>query len=54
MLKTAIEECPKIFGNQNIVEELRKSCEERAQISDDFLQMCVVNYAGGEMMTKIK
>lgn len=54
MLKTGIEQCPKTLGNQTVINELRKSCEERLQISDEFLQTCIVNCAGGEIMNKIR
>lgn len=54
MLKTGIEQCPKTLGNQTVISELRKSCEERLQISDEFLQTCIVNCAGGEIMNKIR
>jgi leucine-rich repeat-containing protein 16 len=56
MLKTAIEQCPKTLGNQTVINELRKSCDERIQISDEFLQNCVMNGAGGklEIMNKIR
>lgn len=54
MLKTGIEQCPKTLGNQSIINELRKNCEERAHISDEFLQNCIVSCAGGEIMNKIR
>lgn len=54
MIKTGVEQCPKTLGNQTVINELRKSCEERLQISEDFLQTCVVNSAGGEIMNKIR
>jgi hypothetical protein len=54
MLKTGIEQCPKTLGNQTVISELRKSCEERMHISEDFLQTCVVNCAGSEIMNKIR
>ncbi|KAG5672565.1 hypothetical protein PVAND_002682 [Polypedilum vanderplanki] len=53
MLKTGIEQCPKTLGNQTVISELRKTCEDRLQISDEFLQTCIVNCAGGEIMNKI-
>lgn len=54
MLKTGIEQCPKTLGNQTVIGELRKSCEERLHINDEFLQTCIVNCAGGEIMNKIR
>lgn len=54
MLKTGVEQCPKTLGNQSVINELRKTCEERLQISDDFLQNCVFNCAGGEIMNKVR
>lgn len=54
MLKCGIEQCPKTLGNQSVISELRKSCEERLHISDDFLQSCILNCAGSEIMNKIR
>ncbi|XP_055602559.1 F-actin-uncapping protein LRRC16A isoform X2 [Uranotaenia lowii] len=53
MLQTGIEQCPKTLGNQTILLELRKGCEERLVISEEFLQNCLVNSAGGEIMNRI-
>jgi hypothetical protein len=54
MLKTGIEQCPKTLGNLTVISELRKSCEERLHINDEFLQTCIVSCAGGEIMNKIR
>lgn len=54
MLKTGVEQCPKTLGNQSVMNDLRKNCFERLQISDDFLHTCVMNNAGGEIMNKIR
>ncbi|XP_055620495.1 F-actin-uncapping protein LRRC16A isoform X3 [Toxorhynchites rutilus septentrionalis] len=53
MLRTGIEQCPKTLGNQLVLAELRKGCEERLIISEEFLQSCLVNSAGGEIMNRI-
>lgn len=53
MLRTGIEQCPKTLGNQVVIAELRKGCEERLIISEEFLQNCLVNSAGGEIMNRI-
>ena len=48
------EKCPKIFSNQNIMQELKKSCEEKlVTLSDDYLHLLIVNSAGSEIMNKI-
>jgi hypothetical protein len=54
MLRTGVEQCPKTLGNSSVIAELRKSCEERLVISDEFLQSCILNSAGGEIMNKIR
>lgn len=54
MLRTGIEQCPKTLGNQVVIAELRKGCEERLIISEEFLQYCLVNSAGGEIMNRIR
>uniref|UniRef100_A0A182IZP5 Uncharacterized protein n=1 Tax=Anopheles atroparvus TaxID=41427 RepID=A0A182IZP5_ANOAO len=53
MLRTGIEQCPKTLGSQVVLTELRKGCEERLTISEEFLQSCLVNSAGGEVMNRI-
>ncbi|XP_058833683.1 F-actin-uncapping protein LRRC16A isoform X4 [Topomyia yanbarensis] len=53
MLRTGIEQCPKTLGNQTVIAELRKGCEERLVISDEFLQNCLVNSAGSEIINRI-
>lgn len=47
MLRTGVEECPKTLGNLTVISELRKSCEERLVITDEFMQSC-------EIMNKIR
>ncbi|XP_058466443.1 F-actin-uncapping protein LRRC16A isoform X2 [Malaya genurostris] len=53
MLRTGIEQCPKTLGNQSIIAELRKGCEERLVISEEFLQNSLVNSAGSEIINRI-
>ncbi|XP_021699947.1 F-actin-uncapping protein LRRC16A isoform X3 [Aedes aegypti] len=53
MLRTGIEQCPITLGNQMVITELRKGCEEKFVISEEFLQNCLVNNAGGEIMNRI-
>lgn len=54
MLRTGLEHCPKALGNQNVINELRKTCSERLLVSEDFLNACLVNAAGSEIMNKIR
>lgn len=54
MLRTGIEQCPITLGNQMVITELRKGCEEKFVISEEFLQNCLVNNAGGEIMNRIR
>ncbi|XP_062707824.1 F-actin-uncapping protein LRRC16A isoform X2 [Aedes albopictus] len=53
MLRTGIEQCPITLGNQGMLAELRKGCEEKFVISEEFLQNCLVNNAGSEVMNRI-
>lgn len=54
MLRTAVGQCPKTLANQNVMNDLRKSCYERVHITDEFLHTCIMNNAGGEIMNKIR
>ncbi|XP_070066393.1 F-actin-uncapping protein LRRC16A isoform X7 [Drosophila virilis] len=53
MIRTGIEQCPKTLGNQIVIQELRKALNERLQIPEDFLQNCLLNNAGSEIMNKV-
>lgn len=54
MLRTGVEQCPKTLGNQSVLNDLRKNCKERLNITDEFLHTCITNNAGGEIMNKIR
>ena len=54
MIRTGVEQCPKTFGVPNVVNDLRKSCTDRLIIPEDFLQTCILNNAGSEIMNKIR
>lgn len=54
MLRTGVEQCPKTLGNQTVINDLRKNCQERLHITDEFLHTCIMNNAGGEIMNKIR
>lgn len=53
MIRTGIEQCPKTLGNQVVIQDLRKVLSERLVIPEDFLQNCLVNNAGSEIMNKV-
>lgn len=54
MIRTGVELCPKTLGNPTIISELRSTCADRYfAISDEFLQLCVMQTAGSEIMNKI-
>lgn len=54
MLRTGVEQCPKTLGNQSVINDLRKNCQERLNITDEFIHTCIMNNAGGEIMNKIR
>ncbi|XP_036330529.1 F-actin-uncapping protein LRRC16A isoform X1 [Rhagoletis pomonella] len=53
MLRTAVEQCPKTLGSQMVVQDLRKALSERLQMPEDFVQSCLLNNAGSEIMNKV-
>lgn len=54
MIRTGVEQCPKTLGNPSIISELRTSCNDRLNIPEEFLQTCVIQTAGSEIINKIK
>ncbi|XP_026835398.1 F-actin-uncapping protein LRRC16A isoform X2 [Drosophila erecta] len=53
MMRTGIEQCPKTLGNQIVVQDLRKALAERLVVPEEFLQICLLNNAGSEIMNKV-
>ncbi|XP_017132825.2 F-actin-uncapping protein LRRC16A isoform X5 [Drosophila elegans] len=53
MMRTGIEQCPKTLGNQIVVQDLRKGLGERLVVPEEFLQICLLNNAGSEIMNKV-
>ncbi|XP_053687706.1 F-actin-uncapping protein LRRC16A isoform X3 [Sabethes cyaneus] len=53
MLRTGMEQCPKTLGSPVVITELRRGCEERLVISEEFLQNCLVHSAGSEIINQI-
>ncbi|XP_063699418.1 F-actin-uncapping protein LRRC16A isoform X2 [Culicoides brevitarsis] len=53
MIRTGVEQCPKTLGNPTTIAELRTSCNDRLNISDEFLQACVIQTAGSEIINKV-
>ncbi|XP_026842617.1 F-actin-uncapping protein LRRC16A isoform X3 [Drosophila persimilis] len=53
MIRTGIEQCPKTLGNQIVIQDLRKALAERLVVPEDFLQQCLLNNAGSEIMNKV-
>ncbi|KAM7344760.1 capping protein regulator and myosin 1 linker 1 leucine rich repeat protein isoform 3-T5 [Cochliomyia hominivorax] len=53
MIRTGVEQCPKTLGNQVVIQDLRKVLGERLVIPEDFLQNCLLNNAGSEIMNKV-
>lgn len=54
MLRTGLEQCPKALGTQAVINELRKVCMERLVLPEEFLNACIVNSAGSEILNKIR
>lgn len=54
MLRTGVDQCPLTLANQIVLAELRKSCEEKLKISEDFLQNSLSNNSSGEIMFGVR
>ncbi|XP_065366980.1 F-actin-uncapping protein LRRC16A isoform X3 [Calliphora vicina] len=53
MIRTGVEQCPKTLGNHVVIQDLRKVLGERLIIPEDFLQNCLLNNAGSEIINKV-
>lgn len=54
MIRTGVEQCPKTLGNQAVIQDLRKVLSERLVIPEGFLQSCLLNNAGSEIINKVR
>lgn len=54
MLKCAEDQCPHVLAEANIQEDIRHNCREKSQVSPEFVQTCVLEQAGTDIMNKVK
>ncbi|XP_075224401.1 capping protein regulator and myosin 1 linker 1 leucine rich repeat protein [Lycorma delicatula] len=53
MIKCAEEQCPTVFSEDRVQDEVRKMCREKSNLEHDFVQSCIVEQAGTNIMNKI-
>lgn len=54
MMKCAHEQCPNVLTDEHVQCEIRKTCREKSYISLEFVQSCILEQAGTDIMNKVK
>ncbi|KYB28825.1 Leucine-rich repeat-containing protein 16A-like Protein [Tribolium castaneum] len=54
MLKCCKEQCPYILHDEQVVQEIKKSCKNKKQIPLDFVMTCVKQQAGVDIMNRLR
>lgn len=48
------ERCPNLMGDEDLKQEIREGCIERAGVSSEFVKHCVMDIAGADIINKLK
>ncbi|CAG0915160.1 unnamed protein product [Notodromas monacha] len=53
MVQCAVEQCPRVLGDEAVKKELRKSCEKKCSFCSNIVQGAIVEQAGTDIVNKI-
>lgn len=54
MMRCANEQCPTVLAEERVQTEIRKTCREKNQLAPDFIQTCVMEQAGTDIINRVK
>lgn len=54
MIKCVEEECPNIASYEEVTNDIRKACNEKIYIPLEFVESCIMDQAGTDIMNKTK
>lgn len=54
IIKSAEEECPTVFENEKFLNEIRSKVRKKNNLEPEFVDSCIVDQAGTQVMNKIK
>lgn len=54
MLKCVEEECPHIVSYDDVTNDIRKACGEKIYLPSEFVESCIMDQAGTDIMNKTK
>ncbi|XP_035702195.1 F-actin-uncapping protein LRRC16A isoform X3 [Folsomia candida] len=53
VLELGEERCPNLMGDEDLKQEIREGCIERAGVSSEFVKHCVMDIAGADIINKL-
>ncbi|XP_034249800.1 F-actin-uncapping protein LRRC16A isoform X3 [Thrips palmi] len=53
MMRCANEQCPTVLEEDKVQTEIRKTCREKNQLAPDFVQTCVMEQAGTDIINRV-
>ncbi|KAJ1529208.1 hypothetical protein ONE63_006012 [Megalurothrips usitatus] len=53
MMRCANEQCPTVLAEERVQSEIRKTCREKNQLASDFVQTCVMEQAGTDIVNRV-
>lgn len=54
MLKCAGDDCPQVLTSGRVAEDIRKVCRDKSFVPADFVETCILEQAGTEVMNRVK
>jgi len=54
MLKCAEDECPQLLASDKVSDDIRRACREKIVLPLDFVETCVMDQAGTDIINRVK
>lgn len=54
MLKCVQEECPHVLNCEHVADDIRKACREKSYLPLEFVESCIMDQAGTDIMNRVK
>lgn len=54
MLKCCKDQCPYVLHDETTIQHIKKECQEKKQIPMDFINNCIKEQAGIDIMNRVR
>lgn len=54
MLKCVEDECPHVLSYEHVADDIRKACREKSFLPLEFVESCIMDQAGTDIVNRVK